>query len=613
MLSGYGIRTAPEQTRLIEGRHVEPAEACEKARQQFYNVDLCAIVAHTLESDPRDRYRSVEALVSDLERWKRGFPILARPPSTLYRLECWIGRHTSLAVSGLVVVVALVGGLSLALWQADRAERSAVVAESAQQRAESINRFLLDLFEAEIPDLPPDEMPTTRQLVEQGIERARSPDAGPPELRAELLVTLAEILLTRRDLEQAESLFREARSLVGEVPDTELGVRFALFEVELARLRNEFVVMESALERAESLLERVRPDSLERLEMQRDRGRLYMRREQPERAEEILLEVQQAARGRDDSDDLLLRLSGDLAVVAGWMGRPRVAIERFEEKLRLKRERDDSPLSLATTLVNIAGLRAGLGDYEPAETGYRQVLDLLEPFDVPQGTRATSLKGLADLHRWRGEFAEAERLIHESAEEWRRVLNLEAVEDDFFIHYYLAELHDDAGRFEQAAERMERAIERMSAGQEAPPMRIAEARARLARYRCEQGRPEAATEALVVAREAFGERRPAPLIEAEVVCDLAAGQVVEPDRVGPELIEEALDEPGEINAIARLETLRADVLSRAGRGAEALALVESATARLREKAVSEGHPLLARLEQLRDRIGEPMAGANGAG
>jgi len=231
---------------------------------------------------------------------------------------------------------------------------------------------------------------------------------------------------------------------------------------------------------------------------------------------------------------------------------------------------------------------------------------------VPQGTRATSLKGLADLHRWRGQFEQAERRIRDSAEEWRRLLNLEAVEDDFFIHYYLAEVHDDARRFDEAAERIERAIERMSAGQEAPPKRIAEARARLARYRCELGRRDSAMGALSAAREGFGANDSPVLIEAEVVCDLAVGRAVDPDRLDPDLIERAARKPGEINTIARLETLRAGLLSRAGRHAEALTLIESAMSRLRGQAAMDDHPLLVQLERLRGRLGEPVAGADGA-
>jgi serine/threonine-protein kinase len=510
-----------------------------------------------------------------------------------------------------VVALALLVGTGLALWQADRArqaaeraERNARSAEAAQARAESINRFLLDLFEAEIPDLPPDEMPTTRQLLDQGIERARDPASGPPELRADLLLTLAGILLSRRQLDEADGLVTEARELVDVDAHPELAVRLAMLDVDRARLRNQLDEMDAALEHAIALLERHEPDSIRLLEMRRDLGRLHMRREQLARAEEILESVQRAARRRQDTDDLRLRLAGDLAVVAGMSGRTERAIERFGEVLRLKRAQPDiSPLSLATTLVNLAGLNAELGDYRTAESQYREVLDLLAPFDdLPQGTRATSLAGLADLERWRGRFDEAEALIEQSAEEWRRLLDLESVDDDFFIHYYLAELYGDAHRFEAAAERIEVAINRMTAGQEAPPNRVAAAQADLARYRCELGRTSVAELLLEQARTVLEPDRSRALAEAEAACALARDKSVGETLIPLELIERARQTPGEVAEIARLELRRAEQMLRMDRTAEARPLVEQARQRLRAADVVAEHPLQRKARSLLDAL-----------
>ncbi len=610
-LTGHGIRSAPEQTRLLSGDASGPDAVAQFRCPSCGDADLDAIVRKALARDPAMRYRSVEALVDDLDRWSQGFPVSAREGGAVYRFERWFGRHRSLATAGALAVIAMLAGTGVALWQADRArlaaeeaERNAASAETAQERAESINRFLLDLFEAEIPDLPPDQMPTTRQLVDRGIERARDPASGPAGLRAELLMALAGILLSRRQLDEADGLTGEARALVDPQASPDLAVRLAMLDVDQARLRNRFDAMESALERVVALLERHQPDSIRRLEMQRDLGRLHMRREQLAQAEATLEDVQREARQRDDAADLQLRLAGDLAVVAGMSGRKTQAIERFEEVLRLKRAQPEvSPLSLATTIVNLAGLHADLGDYARAESRYRDVLALLEPFgDLPQGTRATSLSGLAELRRWRGRFDEAEALLRQSAEEWRRLLDLESADEDFFIHYYLAELHGDAHRFDQAAERIEIAINRMTKGQEAPPERVAQAQADLARYRCELGQTSLPQLLLDQARTVLEGAGSRALAEAEAVCALAHSGEVGDTLIPVELIERARESPGDIAVIARLELRRAEQLLLMGRTSVARPLIERAGERLRVAEVLGTHPLQARVRALLTRL-----------
>nr|WP_276207566.1 protein kinase [Wenzhouxiangella sp. XN201] len=617
LIAGHGIRSAPEQTRLISGGFTESNGDVGVRAFTSDDADLDAIIGQALTAKPENRYRSVEALLDDLDRWSDGFPVAARKGGSVYRFRRWFGRHRSLATAGVLAVVALLAGTAVAFWQADRArlaadraERNAQAAEASQARAEATNRFLLDLFEAEIPDLPPDEMPTTRQIVEQGIEQARDPVTGPPEVRADLMLTLAGILLSRKQLDQADVLIEEAHSLVDTEAHQALAIRLAMLDVDRTRLRNEFNAMESALEHAIAMLDRHNPQAIERLEMQRDLGRLHMRREQHERAAEILEDVQRSARSRADTDDLQLRLAGDLAVVAGRSGQFERAISQFEEVLRLKRTDEQvSPLSLATTLVNLAGLHAQIGQYRLAEFRHNEVLDLLEPFgDLPQGTRATSLLGLADIRRWQGRFEEAERLIERSAEEWRRLLDLDTVEEDFFIHYYRAELYGDAHRYQQAAESIEVAIERMSMGQEAPPGRIAEAQADLARYRCEIGQPTQAEPLLDNARSALVSESSRALAEAEAACAMAGLTDVEASIIPDSLIEQARLEPGDVSVIARLEIRRAEQLLSMSEAEGARELVEIAAVRLQASDVVAGHPLLARAERLEQRLDEQPGG-----
>ena len=85
--------------------------------------ELDTIVLRALEKDPDRRYRSVEELAEDIGRFQRSEPILARPPSLIYRLRKGLYRHRrgigfgAVAAVAVVAVVAVAAGL-LGLWPA---------------------------------------------------------------------------------------------------------------------------------------------------------------------------------------------------------------------------------------------------------------------------------------------------------------------------------------------------------------------------------------------------------------------------------------------------------------------------------------------------------------
>src|SRR5204863_1066520 len=58
--------------------------------------DLSTICLKCLEKDPKRRYSSALALVEDLERWLKGFPIIARPVSPVGRMWRWSRRNPTL-------------------------------------------------------------------------------------------------------------------------------------------------------------------------------------------------------------------------------------------------------------------------------------------------------------------------------------------------------------------------------------------------------------------------------------------------------------------------------------------------------------------------------------
>jgi serine/threonine-protein kinase len=122
--------------------------------QRALRGDLDTIVMRALKKDSAQRYATVAALAEDIERQLDGRVVLAQPDSGAYRLRKFVARNR-LAVGAVAgVMVALVAGAGVALWQAQvaRAERAAAVAQQA--RSDAATGFLQSLLQQASPDRP---------------------------------------------------------------------------------------------------------------------------------------------------------------------------------------------------------------------------------------------------------------------------------------------------------------------------------------------------------------------------------------------------------------------------------------------------------------------------
>ena len=85
--------------------------------------DLDWIVMKALEKDRGRRFQSATALIEDIEAFLRNEAVTARPPTRRYLLAKFARRHKLVLATTCIVIVTLVGGISLSLWQANRAFR----------------------------------------------------------------------------------------------------------------------------------------------------------------------------------------------------------------------------------------------------------------------------------------------------------------------------------------------------------------------------------------------------------------------------------------------------------------------------------------------------------
>jgi WD40 repeat protein len=106
-----------------------------------YRGDVEIIVAKALEKDRSRRYASARDLASDIRRYLRGEPILARPASALYQLRKFARRHKALVAGASGIFAALLLGTIVSIVFAWRAAQNARVAETNARAADENARL----------------------------------------------------------------------------------------------------------------------------------------------------------------------------------------------------------------------------------------------------------------------------------------------------------------------------------------------------------------------------------------------------------------------------------------------------------------------------------------
>ncbi len=127
-------RSIPEAARMIQDNEPSRLRHIDSAMP----ADVETIVAKALEKEKERRYQSAADLASDIRRYLRNEPIVARPQTTLYQLKKFAARNRGLATALCGLVVALVAGLVSTSIYAYRADQQRSIAEG---RFEDLRNF----------------------------------------------------------------------------------------------------------------------------------------------------------------------------------------------------------------------------------------------------------------------------------------------------------------------------------------------------------------------------------------------------------------------------------------------------------------------------------------
>ena len=116
---------------ISANRHTEPAKLTKLVRGE-----LDWIVMKTLEKDRNRRYETANGFAADIQRYLSDEPVQACPPLASYRLRKFARRNQRALATASLLVLALVLGTAVSMWQAIRATQAEGLAD---QRLETAN------------------------------------------------------------------------------------------------------------------------------------------------------------------------------------------------------------------------------------------------------------------------------------------------------------------------------------------------------------------------------------------------------------------------------------------------------------------------------------------
>jgi WD40 repeat protein/serine/threonine protein kinase len=138
--------------------------------------DLDWIVMKCLEKDRTRRYETANGLAVDIQRHLQNEPVVARPPSRLYRFQKLVRRNKLAFAAATAVIAALVSGIVISTWQSVRADRARQLAQMAEQN------------EAKQRQLAEEQRRSAEEQKKIAVEQRQSAEEHARELRRLLYV-----------------------------------------------------------------------------------------------------------------------------------------------------------------------------------------------------------------------------------------------------------------------------------------------------------------------------------------------------------------------------------------------------------------------------------------
>jgi non-specific serine/threonine protein kinase/serine/threonine-protein kinase len=447
------------QTVSAQNRRTEPPTLMRQIRG-----DLDWITMKALEKDRTRRYGSPSELAADIERFLDHQPIIARPPSTLYRAGRFARRHRVGVGAAATLALLLIVFSTVTAIQANRIARERDKANQEAEASRQVTDFLTGLFRVSDPSEARGNSITAREILDKGADKVGRELAGQPRIQGRLMFTMGRVyeslgLYQRANLLLEKALEIARSNLGGEHPDV------AKYQLALAWLyrfqgrgKEAIPLCRSALALLEKNPGTVPTDMARAVHIMavllRDKGDYEEARALFERSRAIYVK----ALGPDDiqvayshyHQGWLLKLMGDLGE----------AKHSYERALSiLEKTLPPGHPDLAWCLNDLSVVYENMGDYDSARQLLEQSLATKEKVFGPEHPAvAASLKNLGVV-LWRmGKYDQAKPLYERALSIEEKALGPEHAEVAGTLNN-LALLAQDTGNYPEARRLYDRSLE----------------------------------------------------------------------------------------------------------------------------------------------------------
>jgi serine/threonine-protein kinase len=378
-------------------------------------ADLDVLCLTAMHKDPTRRYRTVEALIRDVDHFLKGEPLEARADSMRYRVGKFVRRNQRavlVAAAALIVVVGLVVFHTVRLAKA----RNLAVAEAA--RTERIQHFMLNLFQGGDEAAGPPESLRVVTLVDRGVQEAAGLSRE-PAVQAELRQTLGGLAQKLGNFPRADTLLQQALNqhvaLFGP-NDPEVAkslVALGLLRSDQANYPEAERLVRDGLDRSRHALPADDPAVVEAT------AALGHVLEEKGAYDEAIRVFEDVVRLRSRSGEVTPEFTTslyELANVHFYAGHFAESDSLNRRVLALTRQLyGDRHPHVADDLINLGAIQHELGHYDLAEQYYRQALDITEAwYGKTHYQTASNLTMLARTLLFEKRFDEATALLQEA-------------------------------------------------------------------------------------------------------------------------------------------------------------------------------------------------------
>jgi serine/threonine-protein kinase len=189
--------------------------------------DLDNIILMAMRKEPERRYGSVAQFSGDIRRHLEGLPLIAHKDTASYRASKFIRRHRLGVSAAALIILAIVTGLLVSVWQAGNARRQRDLAQRERLAAERLNFFLqrmLSFSNQSITSVWPVTQKrnvTVNEMLDQIVPQVDVELAGQPAVRAQVLRTIGNAYASQGQYDSAEKSLRAALDVQAQLPGGE--------------------------------------------------------------------------------------------------------------------------------------------------------------------------------------------------------------------------------------------------------------------------------------------------------------------------------------------------------------------------------------------------------